>query len=118
MKFVSKFGCEKVRVLEFVKNRGKGGAVRMVWDTLSSIPLSDWLYRIIHILKYCILYSMLSGCLFQIVYSHSLIQGCLSTRGERILFVDADGATKIADVERLEKALDALTTDNVSHSYS
>ena len=30
LKFVKKYGSEKVRVLEFVRNRGKGGAVRMV----------------------------------------------------------------------------------------
>lgn len=30
LKFVSRYGYEKVRVLDFVKNRGKGGAVRMV----------------------------------------------------------------------------------------
>ena len=30
MKFVSEYGCEKIRLLEFVRNRGKGGAVRMV----------------------------------------------------------------------------------------
>ena len=47
---------------------------------------------------------------------HSLTKGCLSTRGERILFLDADGATKIADIERLEKAMDDLTTDPVGHT--
>jgi len=30
LKFVEKYTTEKVRVLEFVRNRGKGGAVRMV----------------------------------------------------------------------------------------
>ena len=30
LKFVHKYGVEKVRLLEFAKNRGKGGAVRMV----------------------------------------------------------------------------------------
>eukprot|EP00731_Ephydatia_muelleri_P030836 Em0022g350a len=63
LKFVSRYGYEKVRVLDFVKNRGKGGAVRM---------------------------------------------GALSARGERILMLDADGATQIADMENLEKGLDTL----------
>ena len=39
MKFVTKYGADKVRLLEFVKNRGKGGAVRMVslhWSIISS----------------------------------------------------------------------------------
>lgn len=30
MKFVSEYGTEKVRLLDLVRNRGKGGAVRMV----------------------------------------------------------------------------------------
>ena len=30
MSYVQRYGAEKVRLLEFVKNRGKGGAVRMV----------------------------------------------------------------------------------------
>lgn len=30
MKFVQKYGTGKVRLLDFCKNRGKGGAVRMV----------------------------------------------------------------------------------------
>lgn len=67
MKFVSEYGCEKIRLLEFVRNRGKGGAVRM---------------------------------------------GCLSARGERVLFLDADGATEIADMERLEKAIDMIAPDH------
>ena len=34
LKFVEKYGTEKVRLLEFVKNMGKGGAVRMVSQSL------------------------------------------------------------------------------------
>lgn len=30
MKYVEKFGSDKVRVLELIQNRGKGGAVRLV----------------------------------------------------------------------------------------
>lgn len=67
MKFVQKYGTGKVRLLDFCKNRGKGGAVRM---------------------------------------------GSLSARGQRILFLDADAATEIADVERLEKALDEVASDH------
>ena len=33
LKYVERYGVDKVRLLEFVKNRGKGGAVRMVSDT-------------------------------------------------------------------------------------
>lgn len=40
-----------------------------------------------------------------------MLQGCLSARGEKILFLDADGATDIKDMQRLEKALDEVTSD-------
>ena len=35
----------------------------------------------------------------------------MSARGGRILFLDADGATEIKDMSRLEKAINELTTD-------
>ena len=35
----------------------------------------------------------------------------MSARGGRILFLDADGATEIKDMSRLEKAIDEVTTD-------
>uniref|UniRef100_A0A2K5QMQ0 Dolichyl-phosphate beta-glucosyltransferase n=1 Tax=Cebus imitator TaxID=2715852 RepID=A0A2K5QMQ0_CEBIM len=58
-----KYGSDKVRVITLVKNRGKGGAIRM---------------------------------------------GVFSSRGEKILMADADGATKFPDVEKLEKGLKDL----------
>lgn len=67
LKFVEKYGTDRVRLLEFTKNRGKGGAIRM---------------------------------------------GTLSARGERVLMVDADGATDIPDIEKLEKALDEIAEDH------
>ena len=48
-----------------------------------------------------------------VVYISCYLQGCLSARGERILMLDADGATAIADLEQLEKAMDKLTKDHV-----
>ncbi len=94
MKFVSQYGVDKVRLLEFVKNRGKGGAVRMVSAPLLRTP---------------------SGLLTSILCRPSPFpQGTLSARGERILMVDADGATEIADLVRLEEAMDEITKDFVS----
>ncbi|KFQ20851.1 Dolichyl-phosphate beta-glucosyltransferase [Merops nubicus] len=58
MKYCKKYGSNKVRVLTLVKNRGKGGAVRM---------------------------------------------GVFSSRGKKILMADADGATKFADIEKVEE---------------
>ncbi|XP_030419617.1 dolichyl-phosphate beta-glucosyltransferase isoform X3 [Gopherus evgoodei] len=60
MKYCKKYGSDKVRVLTLVKNRGKGGAVRM---------------------------------------------GVFSCRGGKILMADADGATKFADIEKVEEGL-------------
>ena len=37
------------------------------------------------------------------------MQGVLSSRGRRILMADADGASKFADLARLERALDDLS---------
>ncbi|XP_059913509.1 dolichyl-phosphate beta-glucosyltransferase [Gadus macrocephalus] len=62
--YTNKFGADKVRVLTLVKNRGKGGAVRM---------------------------------------------GAMSCRGRLILMADADGATKFADYEKVEAALEAIS---------
>ncbi|XP_024424057.3 dolichyl-phosphate beta-glucosyltransferase [Desmodus rotundus] len=61
--YCRRYGSDKVRVITLVKNRGKGGAVKM---------------------------------------------GVFSSRGEKILMADADGATRFPDVEKLEKGLDDL----------
>uniref|UniRef100_A0A4W6FQG2 Dolichyl-phosphate beta-glucosyltransferase n=1 Tax=Lates calcarifer TaxID=8187 RepID=A0A4W6FQG2_LATCA len=61
--YTKKYGADKVRVLTLVKNRGKGGAVRM---------------------------------------------GTLSSRGKVILMADADGATKFADIDKVEAGLNDL----------
>lgn len=60
LKYSKQCGADKLRVLTLVKNRGKGGAVRM---------------------------------------------GTLSSRGKVILMADADGATKFADIEKVEAGL-------------
>lgn len=70
--YVKKFGGDKVRVLTLVKNRGKGGAVRL---------------------------------------------GMLSGRGERLLFADADGATKFSEIAKLESSLQTTNTKEVSRCY-
>uniref|UniRef100_A0A3P8ZRS1 Dolichyl-phosphate beta-glucosyltransferase n=2 Tax=Esox lucius TaxID=8010 RepID=A0A3P8ZRS1_ESOLU len=73
LQYTKKYGEDKVRVLTLVKNRGKGGAVRM---------------------------------------------GTLCSRGKLILMADADGATKFADVEKVEAGLHLVnaTPDNMAIS--
>ena len=43
----------------------------------------------------------------------SSMQGMLSARGERLLMVDADGATLFKDIERLEKEMDSVAPESV-----
>lgn len=73
-----------VRVLRFERNRGKGGAVRLVC----------WCARVL---------KLLLG--FVLIVRWLCIQGVQSTRGKYVLMVDADGATEITDLKRLEEEL-------------
>nr|CAG4635006.1 EOG090X0BIY [Alona affinis] len=63
LRYSLKYGCDKVRVMSLVRNRGKGGAVRL---------------------------------------------GMLSSRGQQLLFADADGATKFGDITKLQENLKQL----------
>ncbi len=36
-------------------------------------------------------------------------------RGERLLFMDADGATRVSDVEKLEAALASISGEGVNN---
>lgn len=40
------------------------------------------------------------------------LQGMQSARGRKLLFADADGATKFEDLEKLETALQSLLKSN------
>ncbi|XP_048388364.1 dolichyl-phosphate beta-glucosyltransferase isoform X2 [Stegostoma tigrinum] len=73
LNYSKEYGSDKVRVLTLLKNRGKGGAVKM---------------------------------------------GVLSCRGRYILMADADGATKFADIEKVEAGLKDLQSgpDNMAIS--
>lgn len=42
------------------------------------------------------------------------LKGMFSSRGRRLLMADADGASKFADLAKLEKALDDLNGKKVS----
>ncbi len=41
---------------------------------------------------------------------HAVKAGMLVARGEMVLFMDADGATKVSDVEKLQSSLQSLAT--------
>lgn len=46
--YVKKYGCDKVRCLELIKNRGKGGAVRLVsWKCTLPYLTTSCMYPII-----------------------------------------------------------------------
>lgn len=89
-KYSERYTAEKVRVLDLVENRGKGGAVRLVCchcDMIRSSP------------------QRLNSLFF-------VLQGMQSARGRQLLFADADGATKFADLDKLEAELNrAVGTD-------
>ena len=44
----------------------------------------------------------------------AFFQGMFSARGNQLLFADADGATKFADLEKLETELEKINTQDVS----
>lgn len=92
LRYTRKYGADKVRVLTLVKNRGKGGAVRMVRMLVH--VMCEYRYRI------------LERSLICIDFSH--IKGTLSSRGRLILMADADGATKFSDIEKVEAGLNDL----------
>ena len=39
--------------------------------------------------------------------------GALGARGARLLMMDADGATKVSDLDRLDEALDSLVSSEL-----
>ena len=41
---------------------------------------------------------------------HAVKAGMLIARGQNLLFMDADGATKVSDVEKLERSLEDVCT--------
>lgn len=92
LRYTKKYGADKVRVLTLVKNRGKGGAVRMV--RLSKHSMCECRERTIEKSLICM--------------DFSYIKGTLSSRGKVILMADADGATKFSDIEKVEAGLNDL----------
>lgn len=53
--------------------------------------------------------------LFVVVFVSA--QGTLSCRGKLILMADADGATKFADVEKVEEGLQSISEKPVRHHF-
>ena len=54
----------------------------------------------------------ISVCICEFVFFLKCPQGVLRSRGNVILFADADGATRFADVEKLEIELMKLKTSS------
>ncbi|XP_065845878.1 dolichyl-phosphate beta-glucosyltransferase-like isoform X2 [Oscarella lobularis] len=91
MEYTKKYGHEKIRVLTFEKNRGKGGAVRMV-----------------RIFKKTEIFEA----------KNFPMQGMLSSRGKHLLFADADGATRFSDLTKVESALNKIAPDENTPAIS
>lgn len=100
-RYTKKYGTDKLRVLTLVKNRGKGGAVRMVRSKRSKNNMCD-----------CSTEAALWKCFwfFYCYLCHFLshLKGTMSSRGKFILMADADGATKFSDIEKVEAGLHDL----------
>uniref|UniRef100_A0A2C9V2P1 Glycosyltransferase 2-like domain-containing protein n=1 Tax=Manihot esculenta TaxID=3983 RepID=A0A2C9V2P1_MANES len=81
--FVKKYTVDNVRVILLGRNHGKGEAIRK----LSPIPTA-----------------------IEVLYLCDIIvkQGMLNARGELLLMLDADGATKVNDLEKLENQIHAV----------
>ena len=69
MKYMTRYGADKIRLCKLHQNHGKGGAVR---------------------------------------------KGMMRARGEILLMVDADGATRIQDFLKLEERLKMISKSNNS----
>lgn len=89
--YANKYGSEKIRVLDLIENRGKGGAVRLVCFKI-------------------LLYFISIKYLMFIIYK--ICQGVMSSRGALILFADADGATKFSDLVKLEVGLKIICEED------
>lgn len=99
LKYSKKFSVEKVRVLELIENRGKGGAVRLVsynWEFYYQIKTYVY-FPPIYFLNHCLIVTFLKGM--------------LSARGRNLLFADADGATKFSDYDKLADAMQHIASD-------
>lgn len=93
LRYTREYGPDKVRVMTLVKNRGKGGAVRMVraapsWRVPPPPP---------------------TGADLVCCSPLAPLKGTMICRGKLILMADADGATKFSDIEKAESALQALS---------
>lgn len=53
--------------------------------------------------------------LFVVVFVSA--QGVLSCRGRLVLMADADGATKFADIEKVEEGLQSISEKPVRHHF-
>ncbi|KAJ6987102.1 dolichyl-phosphate beta-glucosyltransferase-like isoform X2 [Populus alba x Populus x berolinensis] len=85
--FVKKYTVDNVRVILLGRNHGKGEAIRKVPCFL---PCSQQLIEAFYLCE-------------------SIVkQGMLHSRGELLLMLDADGATKVTDLEKLENQIHAV----------
>src|SRR3990167_8570362 len=84
-KYVKRYGTDLIRLNKLQKNVGKGGAVRRVT-----------------IFFYILLIYFIQIPSF---YYYRFSKGMLVGRGKYLIMVDADGATKFSDLEKLERKI-------------
>lgn len=104
LRYTRKYDVEKVRVLTLVKNRGKGGAVRMVRPKMSNYSMCECRKKKSNSMEIKFFF-VIFAC---VVFFLSHLKGTMSSRGKVILMADADGATKFSDIEKVEAGLHDL----------
>lgn len=98
--FVRKYKVDNVRVVLLGKNQGKGEAIRKV----SLIHMMIQFPFYINMIWFDPCQLMKACCLCESIVK----QGMLHSRGKLLLMLDADGATKVDDMEKLEKQVGVL----------
>lgn len=92
--FVKRYTVDKVRVVLLGRNHGKGEAIRKVSHSESLVQQNiDVMYPRPH---------TTNKTLNLFALGSMAKQGMLHSRGELLLMLDADGATKVGDLEKLE----------------
>lgn len=98
--FVRKYTVDNVRVILLGRNHGKGEAIRKV-SLIRTISCG----HVLMLLKVPVFFiPFVWQQLIEALYlCESIVkQGMLHSRGELLLMLDADGATKVDDLEKLE----------------
>uniref|UniRef100_A0A2P2LSF5 dolichyl-phosphate beta-glucosyltransferase n=1 Tax=Rhizophora mucronata TaxID=61149 RepID=A0A2P2LSF5_RHIMU len=108
--YVKKYTVDIVRVILLGRNHGKGEAIRKVSLVQTFCSFSFFMFSDIEVgyFVFCALQQFIEA--FHLCES-IVKQGILHSRGEILLMLDADGATKVNDLEKLENQIHAVSKE-------